>query len=210
MNTAKLLRQVPLALTALRALLAPVVVALTLAWPNRAAFGACLVAAFLSDLFDGIIARRLGIATPGLRRLDSIADSLFYVAAAFAAWQLYPQAVLEYRIGLGALIVLEAIRYAFDYFKFRREASYHMWSSKLWGIALFAGFFSLLALGVSGWPIAMAIYVGIVADLEGLAISMVLRESRTDVPSLVHAQRNPGGASDAADPARRAVRRPAD
>ncbi len=63
------LRRLPLALTLLRAGLAPVVVALALAWPNGVAFGACLVVAFLSDVFDGIVARRLGVATATLRRL---------------------------------------------------------------------------------------------------------------------------------------------
>ncbi|MBI3714786.1 MAG: CDP-alcohol phosphatidyltransferase family protein [Betaproteobacteria bacterium] len=126
MKTAKLVQQVPLALTALRALLAPVMVMLALAWPNHMAFAACLIVAFLSDLFDGIIARRLGIATPGLRRLDSIADSLFYVAAAFAAWHLYPQAILEYWIAIAVLIALELTRYALDFYKFKREASYRV------------------------------------------------------------------------------------
>lgn len=183
------LRHLPLALTALRALLAPVMVLLALAWPSGAAFGACLVAAFLSDVFDGILARRLGIATPGLRRLDSLADSLFYVAALFAAWHLQPQALLEHRVALGVLVLLELARYAFDLRKFGREASYHMWSSKLWGIALFAGFFSLLALGRSGAAVTAAIWLGIVADLEGLAISLVLTRWTNDVPTLVHAWR---------------------
>lgn len=51
--------------------------------------GAMLSAAFLSDVFEGVIARRLGIATPGLRRLDSAADTLFFVAVAIVAWRLY-------------------------------------------------------------------------------------------------------------------------
>jgi len=68
-----------------------------------------------------------------------------------------------------------------------REASYHMWSSKVWGIVLFAGFFSILAPGHDGFLAALPIYVGIVADLEELAISLVLPEWRADVPSLVHA-----------------------
>ncbi len=182
------LRHLPLALTLLRAGLAPVVVALALAWPNGVAFGACLVVAFLSDVFDGIVARRLGVATATLRRLDSLADSLFYVAALFAAWHLQPQALLAHRTGLALLVALEVARYAYDLRKFGREASYHMWSSKLWGIALFAGFFSLLALGQPGWPVAAAIWVGAVADLEGLAISAVLRWTH-DVPSFVHAWR---------------------
>lgn len=183
------LRHLPLALTALRALLAPVMVLLAIAWPSRAAFGVCLVAAFLSDVFDGILARRLGIATPTLRRLDSIADSLFYVAALFAAWQLQPEALLEHRAALLLLVLLEISRYAFDLHKFGREASYHMWSSKLWGLALFAGFFSLLALGRSGWPVSAAVWLGIIADLEGLAISVVLTRWVNDVPSIVHAYR---------------------
>src|SRR5262245_8786729 len=128
--------KLPLALTALRALLAPVVVALPLWWPSHAAFGACLIAAFLSDVFDGVIARHLGIATPGLRRLDSIADTLFYVAAVCAAWHLYPQVIRDHGVALGVLVALELARYAFDLAKFRREASYHMWSSKLWGLVL--------------------------------------------------------------------------
>jgi CDP-diacylglycerol--glycerol-3-phosphate 3-phosphatidyltransferase len=64
-----------------------------------------------------------------------------------------------------------------------------MWSSKLWGVALFVGFFALLALGIAGLPVSMAIYVGIVADLEGFAISIVLREWKTDIPTIFHALR---------------------
>jgi CDP-diacylglycerol--glycerol-3-phosphate 3-phosphatidyltransferase len=186
---AALLRAVPLALTLLRALLAPVVVLLALVHPSRAGFGACLVMALLSDLFDGIIARRLGIATPTLRRLDSIADTIFYVGMLFAAWHLYPEAILEHLFGLLLLIVLELARYAHDIAKFGREASYHMWSSKIWGITLFVAFFALLVLGIAGWPVAVAIYVGIIADAEGLAISVILGRWRTDVPTFVHALR---------------------
>jgi phosphatidylglycerophosphate synthase len=61
--------------------------------PSPPAFAVCLATAFLSDVFDGIAARRLGVATTALRRLDSAADTVFYVAAAYAAWELYPEAV---------------------------------------------------------------------------------------------------------------------
>ena len=107
-------------------------------------FGVCLILAFLSDVFDGILARRLNVATPGLRRLDSIADSTFYVAAL---------------------------------------------SSKLWGIGLFIGFFSLLVRGQGGLFVGVPIYVGILVDLEGLAVSFVMKEWKSDVPSIVHAWR---------------------
>lgn len=184
-----LLNGVPIALTGLRALLAPVMVVMAVGHPSRAGFGVCLVAAFLSDVFDGIIARRLHIATVGLRRLDSVADTLFYLGAVFAAWRVHPSVISEHARSLGVLVALEVIRYAYDLRKFGREASYHMWSSKLWGIALFAGFFSLLALGIDGALLTAAIYLGIAADVEGLAISTVLVEWKTDVPTFVHAWR---------------------
>ena len=62
-----LLHRVPLLLVLLRAALAPVMVVLALFHPSGLAFGACLVIAFLSDVYDGVIARRLGIATAGAR-----------------------------------------------------------------------------------------------------------------------------------------------
>lgn len=182
-------RTLPILLTGLRALLAPVVVLLGLYAPWPAAFAVCLAAAFLSDIFDGVLARRLGVATANLRRLDSAADTLFYAACAFAAWHLHPSAITERLLPLGVLAALEVARYAVDWMKFRREASYHMWSSKAWGIALFAGFFSLLVLGSQGIAVSLAVYMGIVADLEGLAISIMLPRWQTDVPSFVHVLR---------------------
>jgi phosphatidylglycerophosphate synthase len=184
-----LLKSMPLLLTALRALLAPVVVLLSLCAPWPQAFAGCLVAAFLSDVFDGMLARHLKIATANLRRLDSVADTLFYAACAFAAWHLYPALITEHLGSLEILGGLEIMRYVLDFLKFRREASYHMWSSKVWGIALFAGFFGLLVIGSSGVVVSCAIYLGIVADLEGLLISLVLPRWRADVPTFVHALR---------------------
>jgi CDP-diacylglycerol--glycerol-3-phosphate 3-phosphatidyltransferase len=182
-------RQIPLALTSLRAFLAPVVVVLALGYPSQAGFALCLTAAFVSDIFDGVVARRLNVVTANLRRMDSIVDTAFYGCVAFAVLHLYPSVVAQHRVALIVLVALEIARYVFDFRKFGREASYHMWSSKLWGIALFAGMFSLLALGRAGIMFAAAIYVGIIADIEGLAISVLLSEWRADVATFVHAYR---------------------
>ena len=90
-------------------------------------------------------------------------------------------------MALVTLVGLEVTRYIFDIRKFGREASYHMWSSKLWGIALFVGIFSVLVLGSSGIAVSAAIYLGIIADMEGLAISVIINEWESDIPTFVHA-----------------------
>ncbi len=144
-------------LTGLRIVLAPLLVLVGFVWPVRGALGVILVTAFLSDVFDGVIARRLGVATAGLRRLDSAADTLFYVAVAVVTWHLYPYAIKARAVPLVLLGTLELVRYAFDWHKFRREASYHMWSAKLFGLALFLGCFWLLALGSNDHMLTVAI-----------------------------------------------------
>ncbi len=178
---------IPLALTLIRAVLGPVLLVSAYVAPSAGVFAGCLIGALLSDYFDGVIARRLGVATPGLRRLDSIADSVFYVCALIAAWQLHAAQLESYLPSLAVLLALEVVRYLYDYRKFGKEASYHMWSSKLWGLALFVGFYALLVHGHAGWPVSLAIGLGIVADLEGLAISVVLPTWKNDVPTFFHA-----------------------
>lgn len=185
----RLLNLTPVLLTGLRLGLAPVVMILAFYAPRPGAFAVCLITAFFSDIFDGIIARRLNVATPTIRRLDSAADTAFYVACVFAAWRLYPLALTQRLAPLVALIVLEVLRYILDFVRFRREASYHMWSSKLWGVSLFVGFISLLVLGKSGAALTVSVYLGIVADLEGISISLILPRWQSEVPSLVHALR---------------------
>ena len=85
-----------------------------------------MIVAVLSDYFDGVTARRLGVATANLRRLDSIVDTIFYVVAISVAWVLHPESIQKYTVALVILILLEIFRYAFDFIKFKREASYHM------------------------------------------------------------------------------------
>jgi len=185
---ATVMRRIPIALVLTRLCLGPVVVITAVLPPNATAFAACLIFAFVSDYFDGVIARRLGVATPTLRRLDSAADTVFYAGVAIAAAITAMELLRPHLVALAALGLVEVARYVYDLRKFGKEASYHMWSSKLWGVLLFLAVYSLLVLHRGGWIVGLAIYWGILADLEGLAISMTLKEWRADVPTLRHAR----------------------
>ena len=189
MSTRTLLLRVPLMLVWLRLVLAPAMVLLALYRPLPAAFAVCLLTGLLSDFFDGVIARRLGVATAGLRRFDSITDTVFILAALAAVWVLHPAELREWALPLAILLMLEVGRYLLDFVKFRREASYHMWSAKLWALSLYLAFYVLLVPGEPWIWVGLAIGLGILSDLEGLFISLVLPVWHHDVPSLVHAWR---------------------
>lgn len=182
-------QRVPILLTGIRVLLGPYLVVCAYLWPHAELLVIGVVGAFLTDVFDGVIARGLNVAAADLRRLDSIADSIFYLCALWAVWVLHPQIILANAALLVVLAVLEGSRYILDLWKFGCEASYHMWSSKLWGVALFLAFLMIFASEQPGfWPV-LAVGIGIVADVEGILVSLTLRSWRHDVPSLFHALR---------------------
>ena len=57
------------------------------------------------------------------------------------------------------------------------------------GLALFMAFFSVLVLDRAGYWVSAAIWLGILADCEGLLISVVLSRWKSDVPTIFHAMR---------------------
>jgi phosphatidylserine synthase len=152
-------------------------------------FAIVVLAAFVSDVLDGVVARRIGIATPELRHLDSRVDLVFYATAAWAVWKLHPDVVRAYAIPGSIVIGLDLTRYAFDFTKFGRDAAYHAWSSKVWGACLAAALVLLLGFGLVQPFVPLAVGLGLIAQLEGLLISIVLPLWTHDVPTVFHAVR---------------------
>ena len=156
-------------------------------WP-----GAMLIAiasfALLTDYFDGVIARRLQIDTAELRHFDSRADAVFYVAAGLGLFVRFPAAWQAFHSGIALLIVCEAGRMLFEWQKFGRPAAYHMWSAKLWGLAMLTGFIEV-ALGGGGPMLLAAIVTGIYTNIEGMIASVMLKAPHHDVPTWWHAVR---------------------
>jgi len=178
-----------LALTALRLVLGPVLVLMASRGIAGAPAGLVCLAAFGSDYFDGVLARRLSVDRAAVRRFDSATDTVFFVCAAWAAWLLRADLLRSYLPLVWIIVALEIARHVFDFAKFRREAAYHAWSAKAWGLVLFAALVVLLGWG-RAWPLVpVALALGVVAELEGLAISAVLPVWTHDVKSVWHAWR---------------------
>jgi phosphatidylserine synthase len=158
-------------------------------------FAIAVLIAFMSDVYDGVIARGLGVATPQLRHLDSRVDLVFYATAAWVVWRLHPEVVRTYAVPGLVVIVLDLLRYAFDFKKFGRDAAYHAWSSKLWGLVLAAALVMLLGFGLVKPLVPLAVALGLIAQVEGLLISIVLPRWTHDVPTVIHARRIRNSAS---------------
>ncbi len=84
---------------------------------------AYLLAVF-SDIFDGIIARRLNVSTIQLRQADSWADICLYLCVAFSTWFVYPQVLIDFRLSLLLAVVAQITLFSLSLLKFRKFPSF--------------------------------------------------------------------------------------
>ena len=169
-------RAIPLAMTAGRAALGPVMVLGAACGWNGIAMAGMVVAALVSDIFDGVLARRWSCDTAAVRLLDTIADTFFYLCAGCALWLARPEVWRTNAILLAVLVGMEVFRIGFDCVKYGKMASYHSYVAKMWGLILATAVVAAFARGGSGWIMTVALGWGVLCQLEGLAMSLMLRE----------------------------------
>ena len=94
------LSRIPSILVGMRFAIAPLLVFDALDHRTSFWFIIGYVIAVLSDIFDGIIARRLKVSTVRLRQADSWADISLYLCVAISTWLVYPQVIIDFRVPL--------------------------------------------------------------------------------------------------------------
>jgi CDP-diacylglycerol--glycerol-3-phosphate 3-phosphatidyltransferase len=162
-------------------------VLLMLAYAGEAKiFLVCLIVSLLTDTFDGFLARRFNATTALGAKLDSYADLATTLAMPPCAWWLRPEVVRAEAVAIGLLLGLYVAAHGACLLKFRRVPCYHCWTGKVAATAAMIEFVILFA-GGPGWTLWLLVPFVALASLEEIGITLVLREWRTDVPSLWHA-----------------------
>jgi phosphatidylglycerophosphate synthase len=176
-------QQIPNALSVSRLLAAPVLIALAFR-DHRRAFAIVLIAALVTDVLDGWMARRLSLQSPFGAMLDSAADITTLIAAAVGIAAFHPQVWREHAIAITAVLggwfvvcVLALVRY-------RRLSSFHTYASKVAGYAL--GFFiaALFAFDFVPWLFYAAAALSLISTAEELLLLWKLPQWRADVRGL--------------------------
>jgi CDP-diacylglycerol--glycerol-3-phosphate 3-phosphatidyltransferase len=176
------------AITALRFVAVPALASCA-STGRRAAFLTVLGLAFLSDVADGWVARRLGETSELGARLDTAADFALFVTVPACGWLLWPDVVRSEAPFLVALAISYASPIAIGFVKYRRFTNHHTWAGKLSG-SLLAVTAVVLVAGGSPWPFRVAVAVVVLADLEEIAITAIQPRWRPVVPTVWHALRD--------------------
>lgn len=180
------LSHIPSLLVGMRFAIAPLLVLDALDHKTSSWFIIGYVIAVLSDIFDGIIARRLKVSTVQLRQADSWADICLYLSVAISAWLAYPQVIINFRLPLLSVIAIQLILFAISLIKFQKFPSFHTYTAKAWGLTLLVA-----TVGLFGFSYANTLWLPIIFcwinSLEEIAMTLILPIWQCDVLSIFHA-----------------------
>lgn len=187
-------RSIPLALTIFRICSAPVLLWLAALGRERI-FLWLAIAALLSDVLDGALARRLGASSETGRLLDSWADLLIALVSFAGATLLWPDTMREEAMYFALVLAALVIPNAWGLLRYRRLLGYHTLSAKSSGVLLAIGAVMLFT-GLSPVPFRLASFVEVLVAAEYIAISLILPGWTGEMKSAWHAWRYRQGARD--------------
>jgi len=180
---------IPIGLIYSRLVFSVIVLLLSYLQPGnfRPIINTLLIIGLISDVFDGIIARRLNVSTVKLRRMDSFIDQVFWLSAVAGAYVICGEFFKSHAMLLVTIIGAEALTYLISYLKFKKEVATHAILSKVWTVIILATLIQIISTCDSTWLFMTCFYVGIVTRIEIIAILLIIRKWENDVPSLYHA-----------------------
>jgi CDP-diacylglycerol--glycerol-3-phosphate 3-phosphatidyltransferase len=183
------MKTIPYLLIATRFIFAPVIFSLAYFNGEKSQFVilALMFIGLLTDIFDGIIARKVGVSSEKLRRLDSQVDLVFWLSLGFAAYFINPEVIKNHWQSIALIFIMEALCYIISIIKFKKETCTHAWLSKMWGLSLLIAFTYLIGFQQAGWAFYLAIFLGIVSHVDVILIILILPKWQYDVPSCYHA-----------------------
>ena len=186
---APIMKNIPIALIYSRLIIGFVIILLSIFHVNNYSVLAItfLSIGLLTDIFDGIIARKLNISSEKLRRLDSSIDQVFFISVTIATYIQCPDFFKNNFIKLAILIGAEVMIYLVSYLKFKKEIATHSIGAKIWTLILFATLIEIIVHCESVVLFEACFWVGLATRIEIAAIIFTLKKWTNDVPTIYHA-----------------------
>lgn len=180
MTTTGPMRYLPNLLSGARLLAVPVLIVLAAGQRDRA-FSWLLVAALVTDILDGLLARVFDATSALGATLDSVADTLVLLTAAFGIWALHPEVLRDHWQPIAAILLFWAIETVAAFVRYGRMSSFHTYLSKVTAnvLGIFLGV--LFVIGFYPWMLYLAAVVSVLASLEELWLLRLLPQWEANV-----------------------------
>ncbi len=180
-----ILYSIPHALLYSRLVVAVLIVFLSVTKTSSVIVATLSVYAILSDVFDGIIARKLNISTPQMRQLDTKIDTIFWFSCLFYICFNHGLFLKTHTTKITILVFSEVLIIILGYIKFNTRVSFHTIISKFWAILLLWFFIQLVLFNSSKYSFEIVFWYGLITQFEIALIIFLLKHNQTDVPNLL-------------------------
>ena len=182
-ENASVFRHVPNVISMARIVATPVLIFLALT-DREDAYKWLLLAAFISDIVDGLIARTFSITSMLGSRLDTLADTLLWPAAIFGIWIFHPEVMTEHWLVIVLVLGLWAIEMIVAWLRYGKLTSFHAYTIRVsvYGFGIFI--MSLFLWGLHPWLLYVASAFNMLGNVESLIIMALLPEWTSDVRGL--------------------------
>jgi cardiolipin synthase (CMP-forming) len=171
---------VPNALSAYRLLALPFLI-WSLIKPDSQIFITLLSINLITDILDGLIARAFKLETEFGAKLDSMADLGTYIMAICGMFVFKMDFVREHKIYFFIFIFLFVAPQIVSLIRFRRNTSFHLYSSKVVGYLQGIFIFTFFNWGYNAAYFYFMMFCSYIAEMEGLIISLVIPKLRSNV-----------------------------
>jgi len=183
------LTKIPIGLMYLRLVLGFII--LLLSYSHFSSFRIIIVVliilGLLTDIFDGIIARRLNISSQRLRRMDSSIDQVFWICTLIGSIIICTDFFVINWVKLTILLTFECLTYLVSFVKFKKEVATHAILSKIWTLTIMGALIQVVLTCQSLILFDICFYLGVLTRIEIIGILLILKEWTSDVPGLYHA-----------------------
>ncbi|MFQ6006213.1 MAG: CDP-alcohol phosphatidyltransferase family protein [Woeseia sp.] len=168
-------RHIPNVISVARIIATPILIYFALGGRENA-YTWLLLAALLSDIVDGLIARRFSFTSELGSRLDTMADTLLWVAAVAGIWKFHPELVMDYGILVVLVLFMWVVHHIAELLRYGKLASFHTYSMRASAYALGIFLISMFVWGIRPWLLYVASALSVLASVEQLILVALLPE----------------------------------
>ena len=146
------------------------------------------VLAGATDFLDGFLARVLNQKTELGKKLDSIADTVFYIGTIYFFYVIFPEIIKEYRLWINITLVFYAVYLTYPLLKFRKLKMMHTRILRLSAVcvyfAMIIAFFPSVIPAILVIAVALTIAMSIVGFIESITIFCLYDYDQIDPDTL--------------------------
>jgi len=170
-----LIRHLPNLISVARILSVPVLLVLAMRGQEEP-FKWLLLAALLSDILDGLLARTFAITSTLGATLDSIGDSLLMAAAACGVWVFHPGFVQLHGPTVLFVLGLWLLEMLVSFWRYGKLSSFHAYSVRIGAYLLGIFVMVLFIWGFQSWIFYLAVSINVLGYLEEFVLLWLLPE----------------------------------